>query len=74
MEPILSVNSPPDVSTEQRASVELLKQIRKLRWIGEEDEALRRHSSSEPNRGETMEVNTLGAEFALAVTFAPLPL
>jgi hypothetical protein len=70
MEPILSVNNPPDVSTEQRTSVELLKRIRKLRWIGEEDDALRRNSASEPNRGETMEVNTLGAGIALAVTLA----
>jgi hypothetical protein len=37
---------PPDVSPAQQASIELLKQIRKLRWIGEEDEALRRNSFS----------------------------
>lgn len=70
MQPILSLNSPPDVSAEQRASIELLKRIRKLRWIGEEGEALRRDSSSKPNRGETMEVNKLGAGIALAVTLA----
>jgi 2TM family of unknown function (DUF5676) len=72
MEPILSVNNPPDVSAEQRASIELLMRIRKLRWIGEEDEALRRESSSAAlNRGETMDkVNTLGAGIALAVTLA----
>ena len=72
MEPILSVNNPPDVSAEQRVSIELLKRSRRLRWIGEEDEALRRESSSAAlNRGETMDkVNTLGAGIALAVTLA----
>jgi hypothetical protein len=70
--PILSVNNPPDVSPEQRASIELVKRIRKLRWTGEEDEALRRGSSSAAlNRGEAMDtVNTLGAGLALAVTLA----
>ena len=29
----------PEVSPEQRAVVELVKRIRKLRWIGMEDEA-----------------------------------
>jgi hypothetical protein len=74
MEPILPVNNPPDVSAEQRASIELLKRIRKLRWIGEQDEALRRGSSSAALiGGETMDkVNTLGAGVALAVTFALL--
>lgn len=31
----------PDVSAEQRASNELVKQIRKLRWMGMEKEAER---------------------------------
>jgi hypothetical protein len=72
MEPFLPVNNPPDVSAEQRASIELLKRIRKLRWIGEQDEALRRGSSSAALiGGETMDkVNTLGAGVALAVTLA----
>ena len=39
MEPILSVSTLPDVSAGQRASNELVKLIRKLRWIGEEAEA-----------------------------------
>ena len=30
---------PPDVSPEQMASRDLVKQIRKLRWIGMDDEA-----------------------------------
>jgi hypothetical protein len=29
----------PDVSPEQRAAAELVKRIRKLRWIGMEEEA-----------------------------------
>lgn len=29
----------PDVSSDQRESVEIAKLIRKLRWIGREDEA-----------------------------------
>ena len=72
MEPIFSVNNLPDVSAEQRASIERLKRVRKLRWIGEEDEALCRESSSAAlHKGETMDkVNTLGAGIALAVTFA----
>lgn len=32
---------PPDVSVEQRASNELIKRIRKLRWMGMEGEAER---------------------------------
>ena len=32
---------PPEVSAEQRASNELVKLIRKLRWMGMEDEAER---------------------------------
>lgn len=74
MEPILSVINPPDVSAEQRASIELLTRIRKRRWIGVEDEALRwALSPAAPNRGETMDkANTLGAGIALAVTFALL--
>jgi len=35
----LQTNSAPDVSPEQRACVELVKRIRKLRWIGREDAA-----------------------------------
>jgi hypothetical protein len=35
------LNQRPDVSAEQRASSALLKRIRKLRWIGMEDEAER---------------------------------
>ena len=35
----LQTNSAPDVSPEQRAAVELVKRIRKLRWIGREDAA-----------------------------------
>jgi hypothetical protein len=31
----------PDVSASKRASAELVKRIRKLRWIGMEDEAER---------------------------------
>jgi hypothetical protein len=31
----------PDVSRDQRAAAQLLKRIRKLRWIGREDEARR---------------------------------
>jgi hypothetical protein len=32
---------PPDVSSRQRAAKNLIKQIRKLRWIGMEEEAER---------------------------------
>jgi hypothetical protein len=32
---------PPDVSKQQMASRDLIKQIRKLRWIGMDDEARR---------------------------------
>jgi len=35
----LQTNNAPDVSPEQKAAVELVKRIRKLRWIGMEDEA-----------------------------------
>ena len=71
MESILSVNHPPDVSAEQRASIELLKRIRKRRWIGEDDDASRRESSAALIGGESMDkVNALGAGVALAVTFA----
>ena len=35
----LQTNSAPDVSPEQRAAVEFVKRIRKLRWIGREDAA-----------------------------------
>jgi hypothetical protein len=35
----LQTNNAPDVSPEQKATVELVKRIRKLRWIGMEDEA-----------------------------------
>ena len=35
----LQTNSAPDVSSEQRAAVEFVKRIRKLRWIGREDVA-----------------------------------
>jgi hypothetical protein len=31
----------PDVTREQRAAAELIKRIRKLRWMGLEDEARR---------------------------------
>jgi hypothetical protein len=31
----------PDVSHDQRAAAQLLKRIRKLRWIGREEEARR---------------------------------
>jgi hypothetical protein len=71
MEPILPVNNPPDVSAEQRASIELLKRIRKLRWIGEQDEALRRGSSSATHRRrDDGQSKHLRAGVALAVTFA----
>lgn len=33
--------NPPEASAEQRASNELVKLIRKLRWVGMEDEAER---------------------------------
>jgi hypothetical protein len=32
------LSNPPDVSPEQRASNELIQLIRKLRWMGMEDE------------------------------------
>ena len=72
MEPILSLNNPPDVSAEQRASIELLKRIRKSRWIGEDDAVSRRDSSSAALiKGETMDkISTVGAGIALALTLA----
>jgi len=36
----------PDVSREQRAATELIKRIRKLRWMGFEEEARRMVRSS----------------------------
>ncbi len=36
----------PDVSREQRAAAELVKRIRKLRWMGFEEEARRMVRSS----------------------------
>ncbi len=36
----------PDVSREQRAATELVKRIRKLRWMGFEEEARRMVRSS----------------------------
>jgi hypothetical protein len=39
MEMLLGQPKPPDVSAEQRASNELVKLIRKLRWLGREKEA-----------------------------------
>jgi hypothetical protein len=41
METILRQQESPDVSTEQRRSSELVKRIRKLRWMGLEGEARR---------------------------------
>jgi hypothetical protein len=38
---LLGDQQPPDISVEQRASSELVKLIRKLRWIGMEREAER---------------------------------
>ncbi len=40
MEMLLGQPKPPDVSAEQRASNELVKLIRKLRWMGMEKEAV----------------------------------
>lgn len=39
METLLEQQQPPDTSTVHRASNELVKLIRKLRWIGMEEEA-----------------------------------
>jgi len=39
MEMLLGQPKPPDVSAEQRASNELVKLIRKLRWMGKDKEA-----------------------------------
>ena len=39
MEILMQTQEPPDVSAEQRASNEIIKLIRKLRWIGMEDDA-----------------------------------
>ena len=41
METLPSRQPPPDVSAEQRASNELIKLIRKLRWMGMDGEARR---------------------------------
>ncbi len=41
METLLRQQECPDVSTEQRRSSELVKRIRKLRWMGLEGEARR---------------------------------
>ena len=41
METLTQTQELPDVSAEQRASNEMLKLIRKLRWIGMEGEAQR---------------------------------
>jgi len=40
METLGRHQEPPDVSAEQRASNEMIKLIRKLRWMGMEGEAL----------------------------------
>ena len=39
MEPLNGDENCPQVSLEQRAASELIKRIRKLRWMGLEDEA-----------------------------------
>ena len=39
--PALVLSEPPDVSPRQQASEEFVKRIRKLRWIGMEEEAER---------------------------------
>lgn len=41
MEKSLKQQKPPEVSAEQRTSNELIKLIRKLRWMGMEEEAER---------------------------------
>jgi len=41
MEKHFMQHEPPDVSAEQRESNELIKRIRKLRWMGMESEAER---------------------------------
>jgi hypothetical protein len=41
MKMLLGDHEPPEISAEQRASSELVKLIRKLRWIGMEREAER---------------------------------
>ena len=41
MQPVPERQELPDVSTPQRASAELVKRIRKLRWIGMEEDAER---------------------------------
>lgn len=38
---MISQHEIPDVSREQRAAAELIKRIRKLRWMGLEEEARR---------------------------------
>lgn len=39
MESVAAGEKPPQVSLEQQASAELVKRIRKLRWMGMEEEA-----------------------------------
>ncbi len=39
METFAECQQPPDVSYQQRASADLVKRIRKLRWIGMDEEA-----------------------------------
>lgn len=39
MEAPLKEKDPPDVAAEQRVSAELVKLIRKLRWVGMDNEA-----------------------------------
>jgi poly-beta-hydroxyalkanoate depolymerase len=46
METILRQQERPDVSMEQRRSSELVKRIRKLRWMGLEGEAERVENSA----------------------------
>ena len=45
METIRAQGVSPDVSSEQRTSSDLVKMIRKLRWIGNEEEAERLQNS-----------------------------
>jgi hypothetical protein len=45
MKDSLDIKKRPDVSAEQRISGELLKLVKKLRWIGMEDEADRMQSA-----------------------------
>lgn len=39
MRSLCGEETPPQVSSEQQAAAELTKRIRKLRWVGMEDEA-----------------------------------